>query len=401
MALVTDYCEDKLLTKPRATPELPEHGFSSYATWGFFGTMKSGKTYNTVKVLKEKLKEKQTRRVFLISPNFGHEKIWKEIPIYKATNDFDLCNEFIDNIMRFCKCEYELWEAIQKYYTYEEFEYELEQSQKDEYFKHIGHSGVNYKFIEEVKSITEAVLLFSNGDPDWYLTAPCSSLVLDDCVNSKVLSYSVKVSVFNTLFYRHRHCALDIYILVQTLKKSLPKQVRENTKIWVVWPYKDTSLIESFYEECASFVCTKKEFKKVLQAVNTLKDKDENHRFVIFDSATPNAPLRLGFNIICQNAKELLDYINVVYPGANSESTKSDELSGVSGTSSTGSSDNDRSTDDEICDTKRPDFFPRHKRDRLSTHKKSKSTNNNGSYIKSRDTKRKRIVPLSRRKTRS
>lgn len=363
MVIKTDYCSNSLDTQAREVPITPKNGFQAYSTWGFFGTMKSGKTYNTIKLLKRKLQDGQLNRVFGVSPNFEHEIIWDEIPIYKMCTKIDDANDFLEEVQKFCKAEYEIWEAIRKTYTFDEF---------NSIFDKLKNLPPSKKV--NTNNITDAVLLFSGGRSEWYDSAPSSALVLDDCINSDILSRSRNVSEFNKLFYKHRHCALEIFVLVQSLKNALPKQVRENIKIWVIWPYKDLKLMTSFYEESAGFICTKDEYIQILTLISDITDR--NHKFVIFDSVTDNSPIRIGFDIICKSAVDAINFLQHDKKSITSNDVKAGGK-GVQRTPNPQHSNKRKSLDNEEYDSIRSNLPPKNSRRKLLTETEEAKTPSN------------------------
>lgn len=297
--------EDKLPNKDRPKPETPHGGYQSPATYTFVGKMGFGKTYNCIKLLKQKMIDKQISRIFLLSPTHKTNYQWKSIPIYKILTDLEQSNNFLKDIKLFGTAEYELWEAIHKEYTQQEFYDAMEhQSAKDvngKYFR---------KWTKLHTQVTEAIMNFSEGDPSWYDRVPCSALVIDDCLNSKVFSRSYNLSYFNNLYIRHRHAGLEIYILVQALSNSFAKSLRDNTRVWVIWPYQDDKMLSNMYEEVGTALCTRAQFKEMIKYLRQIQDPNKN--FLIFDNITLNSPMRIGFNIICYTPESLIENLQLL-----------------------------------------------------------------------------------------
>lgn len=123
------------------------------------------------------------------------------------------------------------------------------------------------------------------------METPSLFLVLDDCVNTNILSFK---GIIDSLSTRSRHYNLSIAILAQRMR-SIPSTFRLNTKYFILFSCSNMLEMERFLEE----YCIKSERKNIRSALKTIYA--EPYNFIFADNFQQNPTKRL-----LKNGKEYI-----------------------------------------------------------------------------------------------
>lgn len=116
-----------------------------------------------------------------------------------------------------------------------------------------------------------------------YKIPPVNFIVWDDLQGSGAFSNAPRNPVVN-MCIKNRHIGICCIYCVQSLRQ-LPKPIRANTSVWLLFRYNGKTLVEDMYEEVAA-VMTKEAFQELYEDVT-----DKPYHFLVIDETV--SPTRL------------------------------------------------------------------------------------------------------------
>lgn len=256
------------------------------------GSRGSGKTYSLVKFIRlmEKSKyidpkngETVPIRTFLISPTVDANK--HMFDTLKSLDDdnvyHDYSNEILEEIINTIKTDIE-----------ETKDYQKQKILYDKFVKHSRSKNIMKHFTPEEWNELE-VMDFDEPKKPKYPNGIINNLILDDCLGMDCFKVSRK-NKFQNFLIRNRHHCTNVFICSQSIK-SLPKTVRTNTSLFILFKYanKDVILKDIYIE--VSNLCTEDEFLELFAYAT-----DEPHSFLClnFTQKDKSKIFRKGFDMI-------------------------------------------------------------------------------------------------------
>lgn len=229
-----------------------------------------GKTYNTVKIIKEYENSKMISeqgehqiRTILISPTYDANKnLWSNLRSLDENDIYESYSEVIlKDIIDDIKAIIEEVDFYNKYIYY----YNLIDKTSKEDIKSLLKSNPEITFI---------LKRFNYEPPSKvkkyfrYTTKPITFIILDDLVGSSAFNRKSQ----NLLLYhliKNRHIFTSFFVLVQSIK-TVPKSIRLNCNLFYLGKFSNKkSIINDLYEEVSS-VLTEKEFESLYdKAIST------------------------------------------------------------------------------------------------------------------------------------
>jgi len=275
-------------------PIVPPDLFVLHTLCAFVGARGSGKTHAMVKLAHKYLEHRSINRVFIITPTYQSNKIF-EVLDPRPEDVFENVTTTNQDIMKI------LAATQQDAEKYREFSKYLKAYKK--YRRGREHS----------LSAEERTMLENNQfkKPN-YMPRPSPLLIVDDMSHTNIYTTS-KSNPFINLCLRHRHInegiGMTIFMAAQTYKTGVPKAIRQNIQQFFIFPTKDTTQLESIYEEVANLV-PKEQFLELYE-----KATHQPHSFLTVDN-NPRHPL-LAFR---------KNFDSILVPGEDEEE-KEDEKS--------------------------------------------------------------------------
>jgi len=233
--------------------------------------------------------------VYIIAPTVRKNHAWDAVfPWLEDTCDqANEAEEFLYNMRKRCVAEYDFWECIRKNYKREQFADILQGGKRADGFDTL-------------------VREFSKREGvRWYDDPPCTALICDDCMGTDLFHYG-RTSVFANMLIRHRHLAMNIYILVQGLKNTFPRHLRLNVRCWFLWRFGDKRIIRDLFSEGSGALCCEEEFMNLYNTITGRDEQGNNYQqrgqdFLILD-AKSDLPFRAGLNVAGKTPMNLLHY---------------------------------------------------------------------------------------------
>lgn len=238
-----------------------------------------GKTYNTIKIIKEYEKNKMISaqgehkiRTILISPTYDANKsLWSNLKslnendIYESYSEATL-RDIIDDINAVIN-EVDIYNKYVYYYDL------IDKTPKNEIEK-VLKSNPEISFILKKFNYENPVKVKRYFR---YTTKPITFLILDDIMGSSALNRKSE-NLLKYWLIKNRHIFTSFFILVQSIK-SVPKDMRLNCNLFYLGKFSNKkAILNDLYEEVSS-VMTEKEFEALYdKAVN-----DNQHGALIID----------------------------------------------------------------------------------------------------------------------
>lgn len=238
-----------------------------------------GKTYNTIKIIKEYEKNKMISaqgehkiRTILISPTYDANKsLWSNLKslnendIYESYSEATL-RDIIDDINAVIN-EVDIYNKYVYYYDL------IDKTPKNEIEK-VLKSNPEISFILKKFNYENPVKVKRYFR---YTTKPITFLILDDIMGSSALNRKSE-NLLKYWLIKNRHIFTSFFILVQSVK-SIPKDMRLNCNLFYLGKFSNKkAILNDLYEEVSS-VMTEKEFEALYdKAIN-----DNQHGALIID----------------------------------------------------------------------------------------------------------------------
>jgi len=136
---------------------------------------------------------------------------------------------------------------------------------------------------EDLENIDESMIF--GQYPDWLKRdqPPMTMIFLDDCYSSALMSKTRNNPLIN-LICNGRHQLSSLIIATQSLA-SIPRAIRSNTSIWILFPTKAKKDLEYLYAETANAFPSEEAFYECMNAVNR-----EDHGFLYVDASSLKEP---------------------------------------------------------------------------------------------------------------
>ena len=243
------------------------------------GARGSGKTYSTVKIIKEYEKSNMVSgqgihkiRTVLISPTYDANKnLWGNL---KSLDENDIYEEYsekiLKNIIDDIKAIIDEVDIYNKYIYYYDL---VDKTPKNDIEKLLkSNAEISYilkKFNYETPAKVKKYFR--------YTTKPITFLVLDDIMGSSALNRKSE-NLLKYWLIKNRHIFTSFFLLVQSMK-SVPKDMRLNCNLFYLAKFSNKkAILNDIYEEVSS-VLTEQQFEALYdKAIN-----DNPHGALIID----------------------------------------------------------------------------------------------------------------------
>lgn len=243
------------------------------------GARGSGKTYSTVKIIKEYEKSNMVSgqgihkiRTILISPTYDANKnLWGNL---KSLDENDIYEEYsekiLKNIIDDIKAIIDEVDIYNKYIYYYDL---VDKTPKNDIEKLLkSNAEISYilkKFNYETPAKVKKYFR--------YTTKPITFLVLDDIMGSSALNRKSE-NLLKYWLIKNRHIFTSFFLLVQSMK-SVPKDMRLNCNLFYLAKFSNKkAILNDIYEEVSS-VLTEQQFEALYdKAIN-----DNPHGALIID----------------------------------------------------------------------------------------------------------------------
>ncbi len=232
----------------------------------FIGARASGKTYSCVQLLKQYEKcgiidpttgKEIPQRVILFSPTVSANPVFNSL---KYLSEDDIYTKYTDDKLK------KVVKEIQRLHN-EIKEYKEAMKVYNKLMKN------KHKISPEEYHMLE-MRDFQPPEKPEYTEPPCIFIIFDDLIGTEAFK-SVGKSQLTNLVLKNRHLGINILILSQNLK-AIPKSIRINTSLFVIFKFANKKAVEDVYEEVQN-VLTEQQFHELLDHATS----GEHDAFVI------------------------------------------------------------------------------------------------------------------------
>jgi hypothetical protein len=256
-------------------PDTPRHLPKLHCIAGFFGVVRSGKTYALVNLVEDYLKHGCFNMFFLISCTYESNTVLHSIPFEPGGVYTDAASSEASLVP--------IIGAVQK----RKDEHEYEKIYKEAYDI--------WKADKKHLSLEQCIML---NDEDHReprnIEFPHACLVIDDMINTPLMANTIN-NKLSHLCLHHRHIAdgagISIFQCLQKFKSGMPRAVRSNLGVICLFGTCDMTEIEDMWREVANGVSFDT-FKKMF--MEATKDP---HGFLLIDKyADPETMFGINFD---------------------------------------------------------------------------------------------------------
>lgn len=235
------------------------------------GSRNSGKTTTIIKILKLYIKSKSYDKIFWWSPTARREPKMKAF-IEQSSKDvpieiFDTFNEGeFSQLLDWFKAE------IDEYRRYKK---QLVVWEKFKRCKSVDELSHDELIMLEEMEWKKPMTTYKHGHPSW-------ALVWDDVIGQKNVFSPTCRGVTSNFWILHRHLSCSVFILSQIVANGIPRQIRGNISLWILFSCKSEKLKKDVAEELA-FKVEPERFLRIWDFAT-----QEPHSFLLADYDCPD-----------------------------------------------------------------------------------------------------------------
>jgi hypothetical protein len=236
------------------------------------GSRASGKTTMALTMLKMYVKSKSYDKIFWFSPTASREtKIKSFIDNCKGKCDIEIIDNF--NVTDFSN--------QLEWFRSEIDEYKLYKKKMEVWKKYIKVNSVDDLSHDDLIMLEEMEwekpkTTYKNGFPSW-------ALVWDDEIGNKSIFSPTCKGVTSQFWILHRHLSCSVFILSQIVSNGIPRQIRSNISLWILFSCKSDKLKKDVAEELA-FKCEPEQLLKIWEFAT-----QKQHDFLMCDYDCPDS----------------------------------------------------------------------------------------------------------------
>ena len=246
-----------------------------------------GKTHSICQMLQHISHNDFYNRWISISPSY-----YSDIKQESTFEDIEKRGGFLE---LYSECNEEILNQIQedsKYYIEQWEDYQ----KKRELWEKLKKKGIRKMTDDELAFLFEFIIDDEDLDridedmifgqyPDWIKRdkPPMTMIFLDDCYSSSLMSKTRNNPLIN-LICNGRHQLTSLIIATQSLA-SIPRAVRSNTSIWLLFPTKAKKDLDYLFAETANAFPSEQAFHQVMNDVSK-----EDHGFLYVDASSLKEP---------------------------------------------------------------------------------------------------------------
>lgn len=265
----------EIKAKEKRVPIVPDHLPRLHTLCGAFGVVRSGKTHALTNLIQQYWNHDSINRIYIISPTYSSNFALQTLPVKKEDvyESVENAVQSMDNILGKIKKDVDEWEKEDEYRkTYKKWQ-------------KVGDEGLK---------MDEYYIMYKNG----YRTPkkipwPQPAIFIDDMTHTKLMSRG-NDSVLCNLALRHRHLhgvGVSIFQAFQSFKGGMPKVIRSNMSLILIFPTCNMTEIEDMYTEVSNGI-TFETFKELLNAAFS----GGEHNFLLINKYAKDPNRMFGIN---------------------------------------------------------------------------------------------------------
>jgi adenylate kinase family enzyme len=269
-------------TPPYASRATPKNLPRLHWLAAVIGSRNSGKTTAALKFLKAYVLTKSYDRVIWFSPTASREEKTKDFQEYCEKHGVAM--EVHDNYSDAIMAEKVDW-IRGEIDAYKRYLHQLEVWKR--FLRTRNVDKLSFDDLQELEAMgwEEPTTEYKHGYPSFCIG-------VDDCACRRDVFNASCKGVMANFAILHRHCSCSMLFLMQIVANGIPRGVRGNISLWMLFPTKSATLKKAVAEEIAFKI----EPEMLIQAWD-LATKENPHDFLYcdYDSPTLDGMFRRGF----------------------------------------------------------------------------------------------------------
>lgn len=283
---------------PKRLPKCPSHLPQLPCLLGAFGVCRSGKTNAVVNLIAEYWKHKSINLLYCISPTYDSNACLQTLPFVDERTEEDKKKDaksgtrsqgssgFV-GIFTNSDNAVESLITILNHIKTKKNEWDYEEEYKLIYKKYLNPKK-HYKLNIRDWDILHREKFREPKEIPW----PCPAIFIDDMTHTELMTNTIN-NKLSHLSLHHRHLdgvGVSIFQAFQTFKSGMPKVVRANISLIMIFGTCNLQEIEEMYKEVSNNVCIDT-FKYML-----FEATKEPHSFLMIDKMNKDPQRQFGIN---------------------------------------------------------------------------------------------------------
>ena len=223
-------------TERKTPPNMPK----LHMLCAVVGSRNSGKTTTALRMLKMYVKSKSYDKIFWWSPTAAREaKVQAFIEDCKGKCEVEIIDHFTET---------DFQERLD-WFKSEIDEYRRYKKQMEAWKRYIKHKNADDLSLDDLMLLEEIDFEkpsteYKNGFPSW-------ALIWDDEIGNKTIFSPTCKGATSKFWILHRHLSCSVFILSQVVANGIPRQIRGNISLWILFSCKSDNLRKDVANELA------------------------------------------------------------------------------------------------------------------------------------------------------
>jgi hypothetical protein len=245
------------------------------------GSRNSGKTTTAIRMLKMYVQSKSYDKIFWWSPTAS-----REAKIKAFSEDCDKKGVPLEIISHFNEGEFS---QLLDWFRSEIDEYRLYKKRLEVWQRFKNCKDVSEMSLEDLSLLEE--MDFEKPTTTYKHGPPSFALVWDDEIGNKTIFSPTCKGVTSQFWILHRHLSCSVFILSQIVANGIPRQIRGNISLWILFSCKSEKLKKDVADELA-FKCAP---ETLLKMWDFATQNQHDFLFCDYDCADVNFMFRRNF----------------------------------------------------------------------------------------------------------
>lgn len=260
-------------SKPKRVPTVPAHLPKLHCLCGAFGVVRSGKTNAIVNLIKEYVRHGSLNLLYCISPTYDSNSALQTLQFEAVFKNSEGSIQSLEKILDLVSQRNKEYEAEKKYHkAYRRW--------------------LNSDNEHDITWEDHNLLLKENYRLPVKIEWPKPAIFIDDMTHTELMANTIH-NKLSHLSLHHRHLdnvGISIFQAFQTFKQGMPKVVRSNLGLIMLFPTCNMKEIEDIYKEVSNNI-TFDTFKELL-----FEATKGQHDFLLIDKLCDDPCKQFGIN---------------------------------------------------------------------------------------------------------
>ena len=263
--------------KPRIVPDgMPRLSFLG----SIVGSRNSGKTNAFINLIKLYDQTKSFDKIYLFSPTYHNDPKYHLLDNDDAHYSLRVFDTYTDEIMK--EVLGEIKADIEEYKSYEQ--------QLKIYKKFLKVRNIDRLTAEELFELN--LMDFEEPQTPFKQGMPTSLIIYDDLVGNRDLYRADSKGMLNSFIILHRHLLTSVLFVSQIWANAVPRQIRNNLSLLILFRNKNTKMKEEIGVEMSSVI----DVESFVKLWDFATEQDYSFFMIDFDAKDKRYRFRKNFN---------------------------------------------------------------------------------------------------------